>query len=204
MVKLPELQQLDSQPISVIGMGTMGRRLATKFSARGAEVRGYDSNARVAEEGAAYARDMVADVSRTVPGGTPGRVVIAPDLRSAVKDAWLVIEAVAEKPDLKTSLFGELDQLAAPGAILATNSSSYKSSEMIGKVTRPERVLNMHFYLPKLRSVELMTCGKTDEAYIGFLKEVLPRWGFVPYVAMKESTGLIFNRVWAAIKRETI
>ena len=75
---------------------------------------------------------------------------------------------------------------------------------MIGKVTRPERVLNMHFYLPKLRSVELMTCGKTDEAYIGFLKEVLPRWGFVPYVAMKESTGLIFNRVWAAIKRETI
>ncbi len=72
MVKLPELQQLDSQPISVIGMGTMGRRLATKFSARGAEVRGYDSNARVAEEGAAYARDMV----ETFPGPFPAELPV--------------------------------------------------------------------------------------------------------------------------------
>ncbi len=204
MVELPEIGQLDSQPIAVIGMGTMGRRLAMRFSTRGGKVHAYDSNERVAEEGAAYARETVGDACKTIPGGTPGRVVIAPDLASAVDGAWLVIEAVAEKPDLKTELFGELDRLAAPGAVLATNSSSYKSSEMIGKVTRPERVLNMHFYLPKLRSVELMTCGKTDEAYIRFLKDTLPRWGFVPYVALKESTGLIFNRVWAAIKRETI
>ncbi len=204
MVKLPEIGQLDSQPIAVIGMGTMGRRLAMRFSTRGGDVHAYDSNERVAEDGAAYAREAVGDASKAVPGGTPGRVVVAPDLASAVKGAWLVIEAVAEKPDLKTELFGELDRLAAPGAILATNSSSYKSSEMIGKVARPERVLNMHFYLPKMRSVELMTCGKTDEAYISFLKDSLPRWELVPYVAMKESTGLIFNRVWAAIKREAI
>lgn len=204
MAKLPEIGQLDSQPIAVIGMGTMGRRLATKFSTRGGEVRAYDSIRRVADEGAAYAREAVGDACKSIPGGTPGHIVLAPDLASAVEGAWLVVEAVAEKPDLKTELFGEFDSLAAPGAILATNSSSYKSSEMIGKVTRPERVLNMHFYLPKLRSVELMTCGKTDEAYIRFLKDTLPRWGFVPYVALKESTGLIFNRVWAAIKRETI
>ncbi len=204
MVELPEIEQLDSQPIAVIGMGTMGRRLAMKFSTRGGEVHAYDSNKRIAEEGAAYARETVGDACKTIPGGIPGRVVTAPNLASAVEGAWLVIEAVAEKLDLKTELFGELDRLAAPGAILATNSSSYKSSEMIGKVTRPERVLNMHFYLPKMRSVELMTCGKTDEAYISFLKDTLPRWGLVPYVAMKESTGLIFNRVWAAIKREAI
>ncbi|RBP17275.1 3-hydroxybutyryl-CoA dehydrogenase [Roseiarcus fermentans] len=204
MIKLPEIDELESRPIAVIGMGTMGRRLAARFATRGGEVRAYDSNQRVADEGAAYARETVADACKTIPGATPGRIVTAPDLASAVRDAWLVVEAVAEKPDLKTALFGEFDRLAPPGAILATNSSSYKSSEVIGKVTRPERVLNMHFYLPKLRSVELMTCGKTDEAYIHFLKETLPRWGFAPYVAMKESTGLIFNRVWAAIKREAI
>ena len=205
MVKLPEIEKLDSQPIAVIGMGTLGRRLAMMFSTQGGLVHAYDSNPRVAEEGAAYVRETVGDICKTVPGGHPGRVVIAPDLASAVKGAWLVIEAVLEKADLKTELFGELDRLAAPETILATNSSSFKSSEMIGKVTRPERVLNMHFYmLPKMRSVELMTCGKTDEAYISYLKEILPRWGFWPHVAMKESTGLIFNRVWAAIKREAV
>ncbi len=205
MVELPEIGVLDSRPIAVIGMGTMGRGLAMMFSTRGAEIRAYDAVKRIAEEGAAYARETVGEVCKTIPGGTPGRVVVCPDLASAVEGAWLVIEAIAEKPDLKTELFGELDRLAAPGAILATNSSSYKSSEVIAKVARPERVLNMHFYLlPMLRSVELMTCGKTDERYIRFLKDILPRWGFVPHVAMKESTGLIFNRIWAAIKRETI
>jgi 3-hydroxybutyryl-CoA dehydrogenase len=205
MVKLPELGQLDTRPVAVIGMGTLGRRLAMMFSTQGGIVHAYDSNGRVAEEGAAYVRETVGDICKTIPGGTPGRVVISPDLASAVKGAWLVIEAVLEKVDLKTELFGELDRLAAPETILATNSSSFKSSEMIGKVTRPERVLNMHFYmLPKMRSVELMTCGKTDEAYISFLNDILPRWGFWPHVAMKESTGLIFNRVWAAIKREAV
>ena len=160
-------------------MGTLGRRLAMMFSTRGGEIHAYDNDKRVAEEGAAYARETVGDICKTIPGGTPGRVVIAPDLASAVEGAWLVIEAVLEEPDLKTEIFGELDRLASPGAILTTNSSSFKSSEMIGKVTRPERVLNMHFYIPpKMRSVELMTCGKTDEAYISFLKDTLPRWGF--------------------------
>ena len=200
-----EIGQLDSRPIAVIGMGTLGRRLAAMFSTRGGEIHAYDFDKRVAEEGAAYARETVGEICKTIPGATPGRVAICPDLASALKGAWLVIEAVYEKVDLKTEVFGEIDRLAEPDAILTTNSSSFRSSEMIGKVTRPERVLNMHFYmLPKMRSVELMTCGKTDPAYISFLNEHLPRWGFVPHIVMKESTGLIFNRVWAAIKREAV
>ena len=117
MVKLPELQQLDTQTgTSVIGMGTMGRRLATKFSARGAEVRRLRQQRtrrrRRRRLCPRHGRRRFQDRSRR--NSRLAEFVIAPDLRSAVKDAWLVIEAVAEKPDLKTSLFGELDQLAAP------------------------------------------------------------------------------------------
>lgn len=203
MVKLPEVGQLDSKPIAVMGMGVMGRRLATYFGTQGAVIQCYDAFPNAAEAGAAVARQNVAEAAKTVPGGKPGTFVVCPDIATALKDAWLVVEALPEKIDLKTEVFAELDRLSSPDTILTTNSSSFKSSEMISKVKRPERVLSMHFSVAALY-VELMTCGKTDPAYIAFLKEILPRYGFEPYVALKESTGLIMNRIWAAIKREAL
>lgn len=58
---------------------------------------------------------------------------------AAVEGAWLVIECIPERIELKINLFEELDRLTEPNTILATNSSSFKSSEMIGRVARPER-----------------------------------------------------------------
>lgn len=69
------------------------------------------------------------------------------DLPAAVKDAWLVIEAVPEKLEIKLSTFADLEKYTAEDCILASNSSSYKSSELVTKVSdaTKARVLNTHF-----------------------------------------------------------
>lgn len=124
-----------------------------------------------------------------------------------MKDAWLVIECVPEKLDAKIKIFGQLVALAREDAILATNSSSYKSSEMLAEVPQEDkrRILNMHYYMPPTNMVvELMTDGFTDPAVIEYLVEQSREVGTLPYVARKESTGFIFNRLWAAVKRETL
>lgn len=129
------------------------------------------------------------------------------DLQHAVANAWLIIEAVPEKLELKTSTFATLEQVAPKDSILTTNSSSYKSSEMISEISEDtkRRVLNTHYYMPPDNMVvELMTDGFTDSAIFPFLSERIRQSGAKPWVARKESTGLIFNRLWAAVKRETL
>jgi 3-hydroxybutyryl-CoA dehydrogenase len=102
-------------------------------------------------------------------------------------------------------VFGELDRLADPDAILASNSSSLPTSHLIGNVRHPERVLNAHYQQPpELNAVELMSCGKTDAGIIDALMDELPRYGLVPFHVRRESDGFIFNRIWAAIKRECL
>ena len=72
-------------------------------------------------------------------------------------------------------------------------------------VKNPARLLNTHFLMPPaITPVELMSCGQTDPAVIQLLVDVLPGYGLTPYVVQRESMGFIFNRIWAAIKRETL
>jgi 3-hydroxybutyryl-CoA dehydrogenase len=76
---------------------------------------------------------------------------------------------------------------------------------MIDKVKRPERVLNTHYQQPpEQNSVELMSCGETDEGEIVALMSKIPQYRLVPFHVRRESHGFIFNGVWAAIKRECL
>lgn len=197
--------RIDDRPVAVIGAGTLGRRIALMMSTRGGEVRIYDPSPETGADARAYVDENIAAVVARVDGGTPGRTVVADDLAGALADAWLVVEAVPERLELKQQLFGELDELAAPDAILASNSSSYASETFIDNVRHPERVLNMHFYMPPAQNaIDLMSDGHTDPAIIAFLQQELPKYGVFPFVARARSTGFIFNRIWAAIKREAL
>jgi 3-hydroxybutyryl-CoA dehydrogenase len=76
---------------------------------------------------------------------------------------------------------------------------------LIGQVARPERVVNTHYYMaPEQLAVEVMSCGQTDEAVMALVMERLPAFGFVPFRVRKESVGFIYNRIWAAVKREAL
>src|SRR5262245_37699513 len=112
------------RPITVIGAGTLGRRIALKLATRGGEVRIYARTPERRQAAKDYVEQNIADVASRVPGGSPGRIVLSEDLSSAVAGAWLVIESIPERLALKQDLFGELDRLAPADAILASNSSS--------------------------------------------------------------------------------
>lgn len=193
------------RPIAVIGAGTLGRRIALMFATGGGTVRVCDLDAGQRADAAAYLEQELPAVLASVPGSSPATVEFTDSMATAVADAWLVVESLPERLEIKVPVFGQLDELAPPDAILATNSSSYPSREVIGRVSRPERVLNMHFFMPPgSRACELMTCGQTDEAVFERLVEELPRFGLSPFRAHAESRGFIYNRIWAAIKREAL
>jgi 3-hydroxybutyryl-CoA dehydrogenase len=194
-----------SRPMAVIGAGTLGRRIALMFAAHGAEVRINDLNQEQRDAAVDYVTQSLPALADGLKGTVPGRVSAHADIADTVRNAWLVIEAVPERLELKRQVFGQLDELSPADAILASNSSSYASRLFLDKVHHPERVLNIHFYMPpNQNAVDVMSCGKTDRDVIDFVLATLAHFGFYPFEARKESTGFIFNRVWAAVKRESL
>jgi 3-hydroxybutyryl-CoA dehydrogenase len=194
-----------NRPVAVIGAGTLGRRIALIFAAHGAQVTIYDLAEAQRDAAIGYVTEELPALAERLADVTPGQVTAEADLAEAVAKAWLVIEAIPERLELKKQMFGQLDELSAHDAILASNSSSYASRMFLDKVHHPERVLNIHFYMPpKQNAVDVMSCGQTDRQVIDFVKATLPQFGLYPFEARRESTGFIFNRVWAAVKRESL
>jgi len=198
---------VDRRPVAIDGAGTLGRRIASVYSAGGTDVRIFDVSPDQRQAARDYGARHADEVRQMLGLNAPraGEVELADDLQSAVHGAWMVIEAVPEKLELKRKVFAELDRLADADAILASNSSSLATSRMIDDVNHPERVLNTHYQQPpELNAVELMSCGKTDPGVIDALVAKLPQYGLVPFHVRRESDGFIFNRIWAAIKRESL
>lgn len=199
------LDDVDARPVAVVGAGTLGRRIALMFSTRGGEVRIFDQSADQREAATQYVDDTIDETLKIIGKGVAGKVIPASTLADAVAGAWLVVEAVPERLDIKIPLWGEIDAAAVDDAIFATNSSSYASSTMIENVRNPERMCNMHFYMPPMsNAVDLMSDGETARDVLDSLLVVLPEFGIHPFEARRESTGFIFNRIWAAIKRESL
>lgn len=197
-----------SRPIAVLGGGVLGRRIVCSWVAAGYNVVLCDLDAKQRNASKEYTQHHISEYNKiTGLSRKQGQLTLVSDIETAVKDAWLVIEALPEKLPLKISMFGQLDQHAPKDCILATNSSSYKSSEMLENVSEGRRrlVCNTHYYMPPgNNTVEIMTCGVSDTAVLEFVREKLEDAGMTTAIARKESTGLIFNRLWAAIKRETL
>ncbi|KAF9895116.1 hypothetical protein FE257_000018 [Aspergillus nanangensis] len=194
------------RPVAVLGAGVLGRRIACIWISAGYNVRVRDPSPQQRSDCSAYVeQNAVLYASKT--GKKPGQLTVLEDLQDTVYNTWLIIEAVPEKIQLKIDTFGEIERLAPDDCILASNSSSYKSSEIIDRVSDQGkgRVLNMHYYMPpEVMVVELMTCGFTAGPIFAFLAERLREAATIPYIARKESTGFIFNRLWAAVKREVL
>jgi 3-hydroxybutyryl-CoA dehydrogenase len=194
-----------SRPMAVVGAGTLGRRIALMLATRGTEVRVFDTSPDQQSAAVDFVQSELPAVVGRMPGASAGQAVVSRQLASAVTDAWLVVEALPERLDLKKQVFADLDRLAPADAILATNSSSYPSSQLLDHVTRPERVVNTHFYMPPQRNaVEIMSSGRTDDRIIDLLMSTLPAYGLVPFHVREQSIGFIFNRIWGAIKREAL
>ncbi len=201
---------LEIRQIAVIGAGTMGRQIALQIARHGYSTRLYDVDPAALTDAESWQRQVVAD---WIADGQLGadhaifsRLRYEADLRRACQDADLAIEAAPEQFALKRTVFARLDAALPSPAIIATNSSSMRVSALEDATKRPERVANLHFYLPVWDSpmVEIGggSCTRSDvvEALTSFARSI----GVLPLRVRKESTGFVFNRVWRAVKREVM
>lgn len=198
---------VDERPVLVVGAGTLGARIALMFAAGGSPIRIFNRTPSRAVAAKNFVEQQADSVRHSLGlrAERAGEVELMTPMERAIPGAWLIIESIAEDPDLKRRVLGDLDRIADADAILATNSSSYASSDLIHNVEHSERVLNAHFLMPpQANAVELMSCGSTDQAIIDALMRRLPQYGLIPFHVRRESVGFIFNRVWAAIKREAL
>lgn len=195
---------IKDRPVAVIGAGTLGRRIAMVFASRGGTVRVYARRAEQLSEATQYVAETLPEVVQQRGFGEVGVATGTTSLAEALGGAWLAVESAPEKLDVKIPLWGQIDQAASADTIFATNSSSFPSRVMAENIRDKTRLCNMHFAMPPAyNSVELMSDGQTDRGLLDTLLSVLPEFGVHPFEARRECTGFIFNRVWAAIKRES-
>lgn len=124
---------------------------------------------------------------------------------SEVAEADLVIEAATENPELKLNIFKELDSLAKPGVILATNTSSISITKIAAVTKRPEMVIGMHFMnpVPLMTLVEIVRGLATSDETKQTVFAICQQMGKTPIEA-NDSPGFISNRILCPMINEAI
>ena len=200
------------EQVVVIGAGTMGRQIALQIARSSLPVALYDPVEAALDAARTFHTDLVAAWRSTgalEPDAAPrifACLRYTTELLTAVSDSDLAIEVVPERIEVKRAVFALLDQHCCPQTIIATNSSSIRVSLLEDATHRPEQVANLHFYLPVWEHpmVEIGGGTRTTPATLDSLTRFARRIGMLPLRIRKESTGFIFNRVWRAIKKETL
>lgn len=200
------------QKIAVVGLGTLGTQIAIQAACYGCSVRGYDQDPEIFPKTIPNVKGMMEILGKfpTIPvedwQRASSQVMLAKDLGEAVREADLVIEAVPEVLELKRKIWREIDSLAPPEALLATNSSSIPVSRIEDATRRPEKCINIHFYQPAvgMNMADVMGGTKTTSEAIEIAREFVRSIGCIPLEVKKEILGFCFNSVWRAVKKRTL
>ncbi len=197
--------------IAVIGAGTMGNGIAHTFSQHGFPVSLVDLHDAQLER----AMNIISkNLERQVQKGTISEEkkkqtlrLIKPesDLNSGVSGAELIIEAVSENVDTKLNIFRELDKLALPQTILASNTSSISVTRIGASTERPAQVIGMHFMnpVPVMKLVEVINGFATSAEVTGIITEIVRHLEKVPCV-VNDYPGFIANRILMPMINEAI
>jgi 3-hydroxyacyl-CoA dehydrogenase len=194
--------------LAVIGNGIIGHGVAQVFAMAGKKVvlvgRASDSLERAGKRIRASLDDFVAH--ELMPAGQVEAVMrrITPTTRlEDAAAAELVIEAVTEDLALKRDLFGRLDRICPPPAVLAS-SSGQPASALIDQVTTPERVVAAHFWYPPQLIPLVEICGgpQTAPEVVAFTAAAIREAGKEPVIINREIAGFIGNRLQFAMLRE--
>lgn len=164
--------------VAVIGAGTMGSGIAQVCAQTGWETKLYDAFPDSLEKGmfsiGEFWRNGVSRGKNTEEEvkNWSNKLVAYNDLEGALSGVDIVIEAIPEKIDLKRSIFRKIEELAPENAILATNTSGLRISEIASAVKTPERLVGMHFFNP-VPIMKLLEVIKHDLASDDIVREVI-------------------------------
>lgn len=196
----------DIKTVAVLGAGDMGHGIAEVALLAGYKVLLRDIEPRFVDRGVARIDESLKKLMEK------GKVsqehyrkihseLLRPcvDLREAVREADLVIEAIPEILELKKETFKEVDKLAPPHAILASNTSTMRITEIARATKRPEKVLGLHYFNPAvlMKLVEVIRGEDTSEETMQVGYDFCLRCGKVPVKVEKDVPGFIVNRVQA-------
>ena len=196
--------------VAVLGAGLMGHALALVFALGGHRVRLTDNDAATL----ARAPGLMATALTTLAeageaDGTWNRQRLAntvrcvPSLAETVKGATLVVEAVVERPDVKRSLYAELEGLMEPQAILASNTSNLDIFPLVPDGLQARTII-AHWYTPPYLCdlVDLCPGPGTDPAAVDAVRDIVAAMGKTPVVFKQMVQGYVANRLQAAMQLE--
>jgi 3-hydroxyacyl-CoA dehydrogenase len=165
----PKTELLPVKTVGIIGAGTMGGGIAMNFLSIGIPVTIVETKQEALDRGVAVIRrnyENSAKKGRFSMEEVEARMArLTPTLAlEDLKDADMIIEAIFENMDVKKQIFGKLDTIAKPGAILASNTSYLDVNEIAASTKRPESVVGMHFFSPAnvMRLLEVVRGAKTS------------------------------------------
>jgi len=200
---------MDIHSIFVVGAGAMGNGIAQVAATSGYEVTMMDVvPGQVERAQATITKSVEKLLSKEVI--TEEQKQAALNIKTSmtlegVSGADLVIEAATENPELKLKLFRELDQIAKPGAILASNTSSISITKIAAVTKHPENVIGMHFMnpVPLMKLVEVIRGLATSAETTATTVDICRRMGKEP-VEANDSPGFISNRILCPMINEAI
>lgn len=212
--KVPDLPKdtaaLPVQSVGVIGAGTMGGGITMNFLNAGIPVTLVEREQAALDRGVGVIRrnyeNTAAKGRMTAEQVEQRMTLLTPALElDALKDVDLVIEAVFEDMGIKKDVFGKLDKIAKPGAILASNTSFLDLDEIASVTSRPENVVGLHFFSPAnvMRLLEIVRGAKTSDAVLATALKVARTISKVPVVS-RVGPGFIANRVMSPRSRQAM
>lgn len=199
-----------SETIAVVGAGQMGNGIAHVAALSGYPVTMIDVADAALDKGrATIAGNMERQVKKGVLDATARDAALSRIATSTKLDASagasVVIEAATERVDLKFRIFEDLDRLAAPGAILATNTSSISITSIAARTKRPEAVIGMHFMnpVPVMQLVEVIRGLATSDETTTRVLALAKAMGKTP-VEVNDAPGFVANRVLMPMINEAV
>jgi 3-hydroxybutyryl-CoA dehydrogenase len=196
--------------VGVIGAGTMGNGIAQACAVAGVDVAMVDVAASAVAQGLATIDASLARLQKKDRITADERMAAIARVRGStdyadLAGAELIVEAATENVELKLRILGDVDAIAAPGSVLASNTSSISITALAAVVRGPARFLGMHFFnpVPLMALVELIRGLQTSDETVATALAFAKRLGKTPIV-VKNSPGFVVNRILCPMINEAI
>ncbi|AEV26691.1 MULTISPECIES: 3-hydroxybutyryl-CoA dehydrogenase [Azospira] len=201
---------MELKTIGIVGAGTMGNGIAQAFAVSGFDVILTDISEAAVQKGVATISGSLdrlikkEKMTAEQKAAALAKIQTAIDV-AALKSVDLIIEAATENFELKTKIFKQLDELAKPEAIIASNTSSISITKLAATTKRPAQVIGMHFFnpVPMMALVEVIRGLQTSDATYAAVETLSKAVGKTP-VEVKNSPGFVVNRLLCPMINEAI
>jgi 3-hydroxybutyryl-CoA dehydrogenase len=200
----------DIRAIGVLGAGTMGNGIAHVFARSGYTVRLCEIEQRFLDRGLATIRKNLgreaekSKITSAEADAALARIQGTLD-RNSLSGCDFLIEAATERFEIKRDIFRDLDRIARPGVILATNTSSISITKLGAETSRPDRVAGMHFFnpVPVMQLVEVIRGLATSQETFDTVRALARQLGKTP-VEVNDAPGFVSNRVLMPLLNEAM